>query len=110
MVRARFRSRGRGERRARRGRDGAEPFTFTVRRRALKAGRRYRVRASARLYDGRAGPGQRRFQASGSSVRAVIDAGTVPPATSASVTCSSTSRRLDRSAIHTVASSLADPS
>ena len=55
VVRARFSSRGRGERRARRGRDGAEPFTFTVRRKALKAGRRYRVKASARLYDGRLG-------------------------------------------------------
>ena len=55
VVRARFHSRGRGERRARRHRDGAEPFTFTVRRKALKAGRRYRVKASARLYDGRLG-------------------------------------------------------
>ena len=55
VVRARFHSRGRGERRARRGRDAAEPFTFTVRRKALRAGRRYRVKASARLYDGRVG-------------------------------------------------------
>ena len=55
VVRARFTSRGRGERRARRGRDGAEPFTFSVPRKAMKAGRRYRVKASARLYDGRLG-------------------------------------------------------
>jgi hypothetical protein len=55
VVRARFSSRGRGERRTRRGRDGAEPFTFRVPRTAMKPGRRYRVKASARLYDGRLG-------------------------------------------------------
>ncbi len=49
MVRARFALR------SRRGRDGAEPFTFTVRRKALRAGRRHRIKASARLYDGRVG-------------------------------------------------------
>ncbi len=49
VVRARFALR------SRRGRDSAEPFTFTVRRKALRAGRRYRVKASARLYDGRLG-------------------------------------------------------
>ena len=48
-------SRGRGERRTRRGRDGAEPFTYSVPRKAMKSGRRYRVKASARLYDGRLG-------------------------------------------------------
>ena len=63
VVRARFHSRGRREKRARRGRDGVEPFTFTVPRKALKAGRRYRVKASARLYDGRVGAGQRRVAA-----------------------------------------------
>ena len=49
VVRARFALR------SRRGRDAAEPYTFTVRRKALRAGRRYRVKASARLYDGRLG-------------------------------------------------------
>lgn len=55
VVRARFFSRGRRERRSRTRRDGAEPFTFTIPRKALKAGRRYRIKASARLYDGRLG-------------------------------------------------------
>jgi hypothetical protein len=55
VVRARFWSRGRGERRSRRRRDGAEPFVYRVPRKALKPGRRYRVKASARLYDGRLG-------------------------------------------------------
>ncbi|HYI37536.1 MAG TPA: hypothetical protein VEX39_13055 [Thermoleophilaceae bacterium] len=55
VVRARFWARGRSRGRARTRRDGAEPFTFTVPRKAQRPGRRYRVKASARLYDGRLG-------------------------------------------------------
>ncbi len=53
VVRSRFSARRRGQRRARTRRDNAEPFTFTIPRKAVRAGRRYRIRASARLYDGR---------------------------------------------------------
>lgn len=53
VVRSRFRARGRGLRRARR--DGRAPFTFRLSPRALRPGRRYRIKASARLYDERLG-------------------------------------------------------
>ena len=51
IVRSRFRARGFKLRRARR--DARSPFTLTLSRRALRPGHRYRVRASARLYDQR---------------------------------------------------------
>ena len=44
----------RGRRLRRGARDTAEPFTLRVARKTLRAKRRYRVRAAARLYDGRA--------------------------------------------------------
>ena len=58
----------------------------------------------------RAAPGDYRVvQASGSSASALTESGSVPPARSARLTCSTTSRRLLRTAIHTRWSGSAGP-
>ncbi len=60
VVRSRFAARGRRLRRLRR--DARSPFTLTLSRRTLRPGRRYRVRASGRLYDQRLWRGRISFR------------------------------------------------
>ena len=89
---------------------GADRRVGRPRRGCRGRGRRGRRRPVAQCLTGAAARrNQRVTQASGSSASRSIAPGSLPAATSASVTCSTTLRRLARTAIHTRGSVVAAP-